>query len=107
MTKVLNLQNDAQALITVDAFDAIQAPIAVPAGGTVASSDPSVFAASITADWHVLVVPVAGATGSGTLTYTNGALSDSATVNVTTPAIASVSIDVANAVITAQTVAAS
>ena len=103
MSKTLTLPNDAQATIKVTAQDAIGAPIAVPAGGSAASSDTTLFNASVDASGAVLVVAVPGAVGTGTLTYTNGNLTeDKAEVVVAAPAASIVQMDVADAVLSAQ-----
>jgi hypothetical protein len=101
MSKTLTLPNDAQATIKVLATDGIGAPISLPSGGVATTSDATLFSASIDANGDVVAVAVAGAVGTGTLIYTNGSLTDSATVNVAAPAAAAVSLDVADAVLAA------
>ena len=102
--KTLTLQNDAQAVIEPKFKDSYGLPIAAPSSttATATSSDATLFSASINADGNVLVIAVPGATGSGTLTYANGSLTDSGDVVISAPAAASVELDSADAIITAQ-----
>jgi hypothetical protein len=105
--KTLTLQNDTQAVIEPKFKDSYGLPIAAPsstsATATATSSDATLFSAAIDADGNVLVIAVPGAAGTGTLTYINGSLTDTGDVVISAPAAASVELDSADAVITAQT----
>lgn len=77
----VTVQNDQVATFPLIFTNVVGATVSPVPGGTVGTSDPSVASASLAPDSSsVALAPAAGTLGSCTLTYTNGPLSCTVTV---------------------------